>query len=152
MDPPDLLSPKWAVPSEWYVCFYRWSPYRWIRRLALGRRKHVSAFGFVEAAQCWVFVEVTLGDTQISVVPDHLSQGLMARFMFGADVVKMKPLDRATVKPGYWCVPVVAHILGLPGCALRPDALFRQCLRHGGELVKEPKHDAEAKSAGRPAG
>jgi hypothetical protein len=36
---------------------------------------------------------------------------------------------------GFWCVPAMAHLLGLKGTLFRPDALYRACLAQGGSIV-----------------
>jgi hypothetical protein len=36
---------------------------------------------------------------------------------------------------GFWCVPAMAHLLGLRGFMFRPNALYRACLAQGGAVV-----------------
>lgn len=126
-------------PTDWHIVFHAHSPKRWIRWLAMGRFKHVSCFGFVERAQSWVFFEFHLDRTRIMVVGDHEADIMIGEFIHGNTVVRLaKPLGQElniNMTAGAWCVPAVAHIVGVKSCALRPDAFFRQCLAKGGELL-----------------
>ena len=134
-------------PTDWYVVFDPWSPQRWIRWLAWGRYKHVACFGFISRAQTWVFYDFHLDRSRIFVVGDHEADILIGHYSTGKTVVRMaKPLGRefeVNLALGGWCVPAVAHIVGLRTCALRPDALFRQCLANGGEIMGREEHGNE---------
>ncbi|TBY41599.1 hypothetical protein [Rhizobium leguminosarum] len=138
-------------PSDWYVAFDPWSDRRWIRWLALGRFKHVSCFGFVERAQTWAFFDFHLDRSRIFVVGDHEADKLIGHYSTGKTVVRMaKPIGReldVNISFGGWCVPAVAHIIGIRTSALRPDALFRQCLANGGEIIRPEEHENEATQA-----
>lgn len=129
-------------PKDWFVVFQEYSPRRWIRWLARGRFKHVSVFGVVDRANSWVFYDFNLDRSRVYVVSNHEADIAIGHFIGDATVVRMaRPIGReaeVNLRPGWWCVPAVAHILGLRSCALRPDALFRQCLAQGGEII-EPK-------------
>lgn len=139
-------------PKEWFVVFHRESARWWTKWLAWGRYCHVSAFGEVRSAGCWLHLEVFVGRLEVLAVPDAKADQLLARLASQGCIVRMPavPLDDVGIrlKPGLWCVPVVAHLLGLPTCALRPDALLRQCLAHGGVMVVED--DEVRKQQGRP--
>lgn len=105
----------------------------------MGRFKHVSAFGFVPRAQTWVFFDFNLDRSRIYVVGNHEADGMLSAFAHENTIVRMaRPLiagEKMRWSFGMWCVPAVAHLIGLPLSALRPDALFRQCLAHGGEVI-----------------
>lgn len=126
-------------PKDWYVVFDPVASAKWIDWLACGRFKHVSCFGFVERAQTWVFFDFQLDRSRLYVVGNHEADILIGAYSTGKTVVRMAtPLIPDYSKnwtTGLWCVPAVAHILGLKTCALRPDALFRQCLAQGGEII-----------------
>lgn len=126
-------------PADWYVSFDPFSPRRWIRWLARGKFKHVSCFGFVERAQSWVFFDFHLDRSRIFVVGDHEANALIGEYSTGKTVVRLaKPLGQElniNMAAGAWCVPAVAHIVGIKTCTLRPDAFFRQCLANGGEIM-----------------
>lgn len=141
-------------PADWYVVFDPFTRRRWLHWLALGKYKHVSCFGFIERAQSWVFFDFHLDRSRILVVGDHEADILIGEYSHRKTVVRMaKPLGqelKINMAVGAWCVPAVAHIIGLPTCALRPDALFRQCLANGGEIMGREEHGNEAgEAAGR---
>jgi hypothetical protein len=134
-------------PKEWFVVFSEDSPKWWVRWLAWGRFKHVSVFGKVERSGAWVFYDVWLNRAQIMVVGDweadaaigyYASQGVIVRFprLLADD-------HELSLRPGLWCVPAVAHILGIRSCALRPDRLFRQILAKGGQIVSSKGREDE---------
>lgn len=133
-------------PKDWFVVFTEESDKWWIRWLARGRFKHVSCFGYVERAYSWVFYDFYLDRARISVVNDHEANALIGHYSSSGTVVRMaRPIGReaeVNLRSGWWCVPAVAHIIGLKSCALRPDALFRQCLANGGEIIGE-RHESE---------
>lgn len=127
-------------PEVWYVAFWPESTRWWANWLSFGRFRHVSAFGWVSQAQCWLFFEVMSNRTEIRAVPAAFERHALAPILDHCTVLKMPALDRGDLrvklKPGFWCVPAVAHLIGLRSCALRPDALFRHCLAHGGEVMR----------------
>ncbi|MBX5001878.1 hypothetical protein HJB72_28560 [Rhizobium lentis] len=135
-------------PTDWYVVFDPSSTRRWIRWLAWGRFKHVACFGFIPRAQTWAFFDLHLDRSRIFVVGDHEADKLIGHYSTGKTVVRMaKPLGREldiNLCVGGWCVPAVAHIIGLRTSALRPDALFRQCIANGGEIIRPDESENEA--------
>jgi hypothetical protein len=126
-------------PADWYVSFDPATNRPWVSRLAWGRFKHVSCFGFVPRAQSWVFFDYHLDRSRIFIVGDHEADIMIGEYSTGKTVVRMaKPIGQElniNMAAGAWCVPAVAHIIGVRTCALRPDALFRQCLANGGEII-----------------
>ncbi|EHK77699.1 hypothetical protein SM0020_12265 [Sinorhizobium meliloti CCNWSX0020] len=134
-------------PKDWFAVFHENTSKWWIRWLARGRFKHVSVFGVVPRSNAWIFYEFSLDRARVYVVPDYDSGPVIGNFVGSGTVVRMaRPIGRETemnLRPGGWCVPAVAHILGIRGSALRPDTLFRQCLAQGGEIVVKPKGDED---------
>lgn len=142
-------------PKDWFVVFYDRSEARFVNWLAMGRFKHVAVFGKVERSGAWVFYDFWLNRARIFVVGDWEADEAIANFIAGATVVRFPRLladvTDVNLRPGLWCVPAVAHILGIHSSALRPDALFRQCLAKGGEIVSTARHDHEnSEDSGRP--
>lgn len=141
-------------PKEWFVVFAEDSPKWWIRWLACGRFKHVSCFGKVERSGSWVFYDFHLDRAHVFVVGDWEADRLIGHYAGMGTVVRFPRLladDRPiNLRPGLWCVPAIAHILGIRSCALRPDALFRQILARGGEIVGSEGQSNESESQGRP--
>lgn len=137
-----------GLVENWLVVFHRESPVWWVRLLAAGEFRHVSAVGWSRAAGCWVVFDPRLRATMMLALPDDVARGYL-------DAVWLK--DRCTVVSlaagdggrarmlGGWCVPAVAQLVGLRSGALRPDALLKDCLRHGGRVI----FDENAAAAGR---
>lgn len=132
-------------PEHWFVTFHERSDRWWVNWFAGRRFKHVTAFGYVASAHVWVFMDVLASRMRIRVVDDRFSDGLLAEQTLSGVVVKMPPkvIDFAEIrlKWGFWCVPAVAHLTGMGASALRPDALYRQCLANGGEIVRRDGHE-----------
>jgi hypothetical protein len=137
-------------PSNWFVTFHELSERRWVNWLSWGRYKHVSAFGYCAMAQCWVFVDVLASRMRVRLASDDLADRLIAAESASGMVLKMPPVDvdrkPLRLKPLLYCVPATAHLLGLPMGALRPDALFRQCLAHGGKPVSNDDDQVQHKN------
>lgn len=136
-------------PAEWFVVFHRDSDKWWVRWLAAGRFKHVSAFGFNANTQTWTFFSFLTGRLRVLTVSDRQADRLLDYYSRLGAVVRMKAPDayEQAVRPKLIvsCVSAVAHLLGLPGCTLRPDALFRQCLRNGGTIVVDDRDEGGRK-------
>jgi len=126
-------------PAEWFVVFHRESVRPWVRFLAWGRYRHVSAFGRVPWSGDWVFYDFLTARTRVLTVPDEKSNLFLAHYSKLGKIVRMPAPDPDDVgvklKLGLWCVTAVAHLLGLRTCALRPDTLLRHCLANGGTIV-----------------
>lgn len=99
-----------------------------------------------------MFYDFYLDRARISVVNDHEANALIGHYSSSGTVVRMaRPIGReaeVNFRSGWWCVPAVAHIIGLKSCALRPDALFRQCLANGGEIIGERNESENARRPG----
>lgn len=122
-------------PQEWFVVFKRRSRGR-ITNMIPGRFKHVLAFAFMPAVRAWLFVEFAWqGGTAVAIVPNDIADRYLSRASHNAVVVKVRAGRAGMPRWGLWCVPAIAHVTGIRSCALRPDAFFRDCLRHGGEIV-----------------
>jgi hypothetical protein len=139
-------------PEQWTVAFYRTSPYWWVRLLAVGRYKHVSAFAYVAACKVWVYYDITLFGTKIIVLPDSPDaiEWLCAQTR-GADLVKVEVHPRARRVPllaPFCCVPAIRHLLGIPGGALLPSTLFDHCLANGAGIVDGTSPNPAAGHAG----
>lgn len=130
----ESLDLGYLMPGKWYVVFHRRATTWWVNWLALGRYKHVSAFGYAEVAGVWVILDYHLRRTKLVVVPDRLYDVVLPGHILDSDVIAMEPRSEAWPAIGC-CASSVAHLIGLRGCALRPDALFRHCLANGGILL-----------------
>lgn len=138
-------------PKEWFVVFHEQSSKWWVNLLAWGRFKHVSVFGKVERSGSWVFYDLHSDRAHVMVVGDWEADIALAYYSECGPVIRFPRLladvSGFSFRPGFWCVPAVAHIIGLRTCALRPDALYRQCLAKGGELIGSKGRDDEGQNS-----
>lgn len=146
-------------PKDWFVVFCEDTDKWWIKLLSFGKYKHVAAFGYVERAYSWVFYDFHLDRARIYLVGDHEAADVLAYYDSMGTIVRMaRPIGKeaeVNIRSGWWCVPAIAHIIGMKSCALRPDALFRQCLANGGEIIggrNESKAARTRPGAGTPEG
>ena len=124
--------------SVWYVVFSTRVPSRFLMWAIPGRWKHVSAFGYCEAAGTWIFIDPQFRGTKVAAVPDHeVLQYLAIEGQEGA-VIRIAARDRkrATLRTVGCCTVTVRDLVGLPGWSpwkAIPDVFLRDCLRAGGE-------------------
>jgi hypothetical protein len=131
-----IFDPGGGEPTQWAVCFSRKSAT--VNWLPLGRYKHVRVFGCVPHINTWIFFDPSWRRTTIRVARGDVANELMREFLYLADVIQMPAGERAGAPIFGWCVPAVAHLLGLPSGAFRPCDLYRQCLANGGTLMEAP--------------
>jgi len=136
-------------PLEWFVAFSRDYDRKWVKWLASGEFRHVTAFGYVKAADVWVFYDFMASRTRILTVRDDKANLLLGEYTKSGVIIRMPPQivpdHRAKIKPGLWCVPAVAHLLGLSTCALRPDGLLKHCLANGGTIIADDRSDEKTR-------
>ncbi|HZH50269.1 MAG TPA: hypothetical protein VEZ16_00155 [Microvirga sp.] len=139
-------------PTMWFLVFQDRARTWWLDLLALGRFKHVTAYGWVPDQGMWVFYDVSLGSTRIAILPAGTvaAQEEIMRLSGQGVTLAMKPRGKVSrwFRLGFWCVPAIAHLVGVPGCAVRPDGLFRQCLRHGAVEVDYGQHICAERDGG----
>ena len=129
--------PLVGTPYRWYIVFATVGRTYFTSLIALGRLKHVRAFGFVPQLSAWVFYDVSLGGTEIVVAKGMAAEFLMTMWAKDACIIEMPPMRayRAVFRVGFWCVPAVKHLIGLKSRAFRPDRLWLDCLQAGGKVV-----------------
>lgn len=138
-------------PQSWLLVFNHEASTRWRSFLAFGRFKHVWALAWVPAHKSWLVYDVHLDGTTIGLVPEGKPfeefLGRQTQGMRKATLVRMprrppetrpKPARNYNIghRLGFWCVPAIKHLIGVRCGALRPDALYRACLRHGGTVFE----------------
>ena len=143
------FDPGAGEPTRWLLCFTRTTATRWLNYLPIGHFRHVRAFACVPEINTWVFYDPALDRNTLQLARGEAARMLMADFMRDAEVIGMPVVKRKSLVPrfGGWCVPAIKHVVGLRSGALRPDTLWRHCLRQGGEVIA----GAELQPAGRPA-
>lgn len=128
--------PLIVAPEIWTVVFNREAATWWASGMALGRYKHVRAYAYVPFLHVWVFYDVRLRGTEITIAADGApADHMIASWIVAADLLRVhrRPHAACTVPVLGFCVPAMRRLLGVPGSALRPDAFWRECLRHGAE-------------------
>lgn len=121
-------------PERWIICFRRTSEVWWVNWLAGGRFKHVSAFGYVAAVDHWVFLDWRFACIDILIARGEAAKQLMHHYTKNADLLGMAANPDGAAhgfRFGTYCVPAVKHLLGLRSRAVRPDGLYRDCIRNG---------------------
>lgn len=123
-------------PERWNVVFSTKVTKWWVSLLAWGRFKHVWAFAYVSSRDCWLLYDVHMEGTRIAVIPDTLTnRAWMIEQIRDCEIIVMPRRKSSGVQFGFWCVTAVRHLVGVRCHALRPDALWRSCLRNGGEII-----------------
>lgn len=125
--------------TEWYIAFYPHHGHWWTKFIP-GRWKHCAAFSFSRIARTWVFLDVSIYGVKCIVLPaSEDSHLVLAHWTAGAGVLKMPAQCHLAPRPrlGMWCVPFVKHLIGIKGGAVRPDALWKDCLRQGAEVISD---------------
>jgi hypothetical protein len=141
------FDPGVGEPQRWILCFSQTCATPWLNRLPVGRFKHVRAFGCVPALNTWLFYDPALDRSSMTIARGESARILMANWLRVSEAIEMPMVKRNSMVPriGGWCVPAIKHLVGIRGGALRPDALWRECLRQGGEVIATPKlHTAAA--------
>lgn len=152
----DEVSLEPAAVQEWIVMFRPWSESWLVRTFVPGRFKHVSACAYLPALRLWLTYDVGFSETRIAAIPDSpAGHAILEPWLEGCTLVRMTKADTASCAPALfgWCAPSVARLIGLRSGALRPDALYRDCLRNGGTFVaqvrtSDPSTDGDARTAG----
>ena len=134
-------------PARWLVVFNREATTWWTSLVACGHFKHVRAFGYVSDCDAWIFYDVQFSGTTLCIARGNAAARQMTEWMVDADVLMMEAASGTmpAMRPmrlwaRIWCpllcTTTIASLLGLPGSAWRPDALYSQCLRHGARIPK----------------
>jgi hypothetical protein len=123
-------------PARWVLAFRRTTESRLVRWLACGRFKHVSAFGYVAEVDHWVFLDWRLAALDVIVARGTAAEHYLNHYTRDADLLGMQPRQTGRgFRFGFWCVPAIRHLIGIKGSALRPDGLWRDCIRQGAEIL-----------------
>ena len=131
--------PVVAEPERWTLVFHTKAMSWWASIIACGHYKHVGAFAWIPALKLWLVYDVKFGGTQIAALPDGPeAKALLGKMIAGNDLMLMqRQKARVYFAPPLFCAGAISHLLRLPKGALRPDSLWRLCLEHGGEAVRD---------------
>jgi hypothetical protein len=138
--------PDAIEPTYWNVCFHPAKGF-W-QRLLLGRFQHVSAFTYIPGAAAWILYDCQWGGTRISLIPRI---NVLVAYTRGCAIIKFDRFYRPVIlcsRIGFYCVPAIKSLLGLPCVAVFPDALYRYLLNNGGELISGQRVVTTAAAAG----
>lgn len=119
--------------EEWFVVFNGGPRHFWWDWLTRPGFRHVLAMRPV-GADAWILVNPSADRLHVQVVRGPTVDALIAEaHQDGGGILKFQAIDadERTIRLGWWCVPAIKHLLGLPGCALRPIGLWRDLLRRG---------------------
>jgi hypothetical protein len=131
-------------PARWVLAFQRTTESRIIDWLACGTYKHVSAFGYVAEVDHWLFLDWRLATIDVIVARGTEATRLIDYYTRSADLLGMAPKKRGRgIRLGLWCVPAIKHLVGIEGSALRPDALWRDCIRQGAEILSRGENQCQ---------
>jgi hypothetical protein len=125
-------------PIRWQLCFDPEAQSR-IALMIPGRFKHVRAFGFVPVQDVWIFYDVTMAGTVLRAARNNSAAAdrLLWSWTRGCEVLGIAPQGISRLPKGFWCVTAMKHLIGLNTGALRPDALYRDCLAKGAQTLDE---------------
>lgn len=141
--------PLICQPAIWTVVFNRRAATRWASWLAMGTYKHVRAYAYVPYLHVWVFFDPKLSGTDIIVAADgEPANAMITSWIKDADLLRMRRCGWRAGFPLFgFCVPAIKRLLGLRCVSLRPDALYRFCLRNGGQPFEGANGIAELRAA-----
>jgi hypothetical protein len=129
-----------GVISVWYVAFSARIPNPLWNWLIPGKWKHVSAFGFCEEANTWLFLDPEFTGTKAYiVVPHEVDRYISAAMAEGAILcMPASKLSGANIRSVSCCTMTIRHLLGIRGWSpwsAIPDCLYADCLAAGAVVV-----------------
>jgi hypothetical protein len=134
----DLLpTDAYGTPSRWLLVFRRRADVWWVNYCP-GEFKHVSAFGYVHETDAWIFYDAGLCTT-IYVARGTSARAMMLQRTRGdVCVLSMEPLPcpSSPRRPIFTCTAAIANLLAIPTIALRPDALYKACIKNGATVIQ----------------
>lgn len=130
-----LNGPLIVEPRAWTLVFARDAASRWASAIALGRHKHVRAYAYVPFLHVWIFFDPAFAGTSIVVASNAEAEWLISSWSINADLVSVIAPPTKNLPPALlgFCVPQIKRLLGIRCGALRPSALYRHVMAHGGK-------------------
>lgn len=125
----------------WFIAFHSERPPTWwLRAVNRGRFTHAAAFAYSQPTRTWLFFDPNMYGTRIVLAPEPADK-LIWQATRTATVLKInrRSGQKLRLRPVFCCTSAIRHLLNLPGgeglSALSVDALWRDCLRHGAEII-----------------
>jgi hypothetical protein len=136
-------------PCSWLLVFHTSTSLPRLDRWLPGRFKHVSAIGYVDEGDVWLIYDVHHLGTAVRAVIGDAGRLLAARVLSANGVLRVPVRRDRCLLPrlAFWCVPAMKHLVGSRSGALRPDALWRDLVRDGAEIIR----DVQSESGPEPA-
>lgn len=129
----------------WYVAFVDYGRNLWWHRFTRAGFRHCFAFAFDPDMGVWLVFDPTLEGFVVRPIPRSVVDALIAEVWGrGGRILKCRAEGKAPRRPRLFatCVTVIAHLLGLPRCAVRPDGLYRLLLARGAVPLEREAADA----------
>jgi hypothetical protein len=125
--------PDAIEPDYWNVVFHPATT--WHARLFVGQFQHVSAFTYVPGFKAWIVYDVQWGGMRIAMFAQQFGVEAFVRSTRDCAIVKFtrsRGHMPIASRLGFYCVPAIKHLLGLPCVAVTPDQLYRALINNGG--------------------
>lgn len=144
------------IPAVWNVAFIP-APYRNLWDIVSPKWcRHVAAFAYVPATESWIAIEPAEDRTLAMGLPDDALDiwvdDLRRR---GAIILRIAAEKGRANQHRFgpvWCSTMIARLIGVPGGAWRPLALYRNLRRRGAEPVFGTIANVQSKAATRRSG
>ncbi len=118
---------------EWLIAFSDGDRFAWWDVWTRPGFRPVSACRYDAAADCWLFYDVKIGGTRVTVERGDAAEEMLGRLMATSRIVRFVGRAHQRIVPAAWgCAGAMAHLLGVSG-AFTPWRLFRHLLANGGQ-------------------
>jgi hypothetical protein len=134
--------------DTWMVAFVDYGRNLWWHRFTNRGFRHVFAFAYDTTTGTWIVFDPTLEGFIVRPLPRSAVDAMIADLMLrDAVILKCKAEGKSPRRPRLFatCVTVVSHLLGLPGCAVRPYGLYRMLLKRGAVPAFERQHEGSVR-------
>lgn len=124
-------------PDEWFLCFHTKAAGRFMSLLAMGKFKHVSAFGYYPRHRRWLIYSVNLTGVDLAMYNDSTDLAYIVAYTRDAVCVRFAARSgrrKLHSRLGFYCVPAIKNLIGLSCLAVTPGGLYRAVIRNGGVL------------------
>lgn len=143
-----FTGPLIVAPRAWTLVFDRGAASWWTSLIALGRHKHVRAYAYVPFLHVWVFFDPAFAGTTITIAANSEAERMIGSWVVNADLVAVTVSRETRGLPVLgFCVPAIKRLLGIRSRALRPSALYRHVMVHGGKPLEAVHGQPPAVSA-----